>query len=134
MINLIIADDHRLFRSTLKYALEKSGKIFVVGEASNGVKLLELVDRVQSDLILLDIFMPIMDGIEVLPKLMRKKPKSKVVVLSMTGVEPYLTQMVSLGVLGYFTKNCEMAELITGIERIVSKQGLQPQFFRVYAI
>ena len=95
MINIILADDHDLVRDALKQALERERDMCVIDEASNGQQLIDVCDRLIPDIILLDLFMPEMDGIEVLPKLMRLQPTPEIVMLSMCYVPLYMSHFVS---------------------------------------
>ena len=121
MINIILADDHDLVRDALKQALERERDMCVIDEASNGQQLIDVCDRLIPDIILLDLFMPEMDGIEVLPKLMRLQPTPEIVMLSMCTEEPYLSQTINMGASGYFSKDCDLCELIDGV-RLIYKQ------------
>ncbi len=118
MIRTIITDDQALFRTSLKQSLEMSHKIEVVGEASNGEELLSLAKHTEYDIILLDIMMPVMDGTEALPKLLKQNHNARVVILSSHNREPHLSQMLNMGAVGYYSKNCSMDELISGMESI----------------
>ncbi len=131
MIHAILTDDQLLFRTTLKAALEASRRVRVVGEADHGKQLLALDRTTAADIILLDIVMPEMDGTETLPKLLKQNHEARVVVLSAHDRDPYITQMLNMGAVGYFSKNCAVNELIDGMERISMairhNQPLQPQ-------
>ena len=131
MIKAILTDDQSLFRTALKQSLENSQKIRVVGEAANGQQLLNLYSETAADIILLDIGMPIMDGTEALPKLLKQNHNARVIVLSEHDREPHITQMLNMGAIGYFSKNCGIDELVKGIETIywddLNDQPLQTQ-------
>ena len=131
MIKAILTDDQSLFRTALKQSLENSQKIRVVGEAANGQQLLNLYSETAADIILLDIGMPIMDGTEALPKLLKQNHNVRVIVLSEHDREPHITQMLNMGAIGYFSKNCGIDELVKGIETIywddLNDQPLQTQ-------
>ncbi len=118
MINTIITDDQSLFRSTLKYSLEQTRKIRIVAEARNGQELLQQLPHIDFDIILLDIMMPVMDGTETLPKILKQQRDARVIVLSTYDREPHLSQMLNMGATGYFSKNCKLDELVTAMEKI----------------
>ncbi len=127
MIKTIITDDQSLFRTALKNSLQLSQKIEVVAEAANGKQLLEQYPDSGADVVLLDIGMPVMDGTEALPKLLKSDHNARVIVLSEHDREPHITQMLNMGALGYFSKNCGMDELIQAIENIYrADQGQLP--------
>lgn len=131
MIKTILADDQALFRTALKQALENHHNIEIVGEASNGEELLTLGKSVEYDIVLLDIVMPVMDGTEALPKLLKQNHNARAIVLSSYNREPHITQMLNLGAVGYFSKNCSLEELIKGMEAIVQAdhrgEGIETQ-------
>lgn len=116
---IILADDHRLFRNGIKMLLERNDKITVVGEAGDGVELLELLEQVQADILLLDLNMPEMGGMEVLEKLKGNR-HLKVIALTMHAEGEYVAKAVRLGVAGYLLKDTQEEELNTAIERVMS--------------
>lgn len=111
MIKLIIADDHRMFRESLRKILTLEGIADVTAEASNGAELLSLLDTHSPDMVLMDISMPQMDGIEATRKAMEKKPDLKVLTLSSFGDEKYYFNMIEAGAKGFVVKNAGIAEL-----------------------
>lgn len=106
-INIIIADDHRMIREGLKQLLELDGDIKVIGEAGDGVSCVDLIDEKNPDVVLLDINMPLMNGLQVLEKLKDKKCKSKVLILTIHNEIEYLMKAVDIGVDGYVLKDSE---------------------------
>ena len=116
---IILTDDHTLFRTGLKNLLVLEPGFDVVGEASNGKELLALLETVQPDVILLDIAMPEMNGIEAAGEIMRRWPEMKIVTLSMYGEEEYYFKMVSLGVKAFLLKNSDIGEVQEAIRTVV---------------
>lgn len=116
---IIVVDDHTLFRNGLRILLDGIDGFTVAGEASNGVELLELLPTLQPDVILLDIEMPRMNGIQTAEEVLRRYPDMKIITLSMYGDEDYYFKMVSLGVKGFILKNSEIKEVVTAIETVV---------------
>ena len=110
-IKLMIVDDHSIVREGLKYLLEKNGHIRVVAEADDGVQCLHMLPNVSPDVLLLDIDMPNMNGLEVLKKINETIKKIKVIVL--TGHYNYrlFLKAIELGIDGYFLKNIKSEEL-----------------------
>jgi DNA-binding NarL/FixJ family response regulator len=122
MLKIIIAEDHRMFRESIRELLTTSKIAEILGEASNGIELLELLNTHKPDLILMDISMPGMDGITATVKAIEKQPDVKVLCLSMFGEEKYYFSMVEAGAKGFVLKNAGIYELTNAIIE-VSKGG-----------
>ena len=116
---IILADDHTLFRTGLKNLLALDSDFQVIGEASNGRELLAMLEYGQPDVILLDIAMPVMDGIEAAAAILARWPGMRIVTLSMFGEEEYYFKMVSLGVKAFLLKNSEIGEVQEAIRTVV---------------
>ena len=110
-VNILLADDHKMIREGLKQLLEMYDDIKVVGEAGDGFECLNLADKTHPDVILLDINMPVMNGIEVLQEIKKKNISVKVLVLTVHNEVEYLLKAVDIGVDGYIMKDAESAEL-----------------------
>lgn len=106
-INIIIADDHRMIREGLKQLLELDGDIRVIGEAGDGVSCVDIIEEKNPDVVLLDINMPLMNGLQVLEKLKENKCKSKILILTIHNEIEYLMKAVDIGVDGYVLKDSE---------------------------
>lgn len=115
---LIIVDDHTLFRNGLKILLNSLKDYRVVGEAANGEEFLEILEQTEADLVLLDIDMPVMDGITAARRALKKYPQLKIITLSMYGEEDYYYKMVDSGVKGFLLKNSDLNEVKTALEVI----------------
>ena len=115
---IIIADDHTLFRNGLKILLNNLKDYRVVAEASNGKEFLEILETVRPDLVLLDIEMPVMDGIEAAEIACQKYPGLKIITLSMYGEEDYYYRMVNAGVKGFVLKNSDIKEVKAALETV----------------
>jgi len=118
MIRILIADDHAIFRHVLRQILEENSDMSVDGEASNGQDVLDQIWRNDFDLLLLDINMPGMSGLETLKQLKAQKPKLKVLVLSMYPEEQYAIRALKAGASGYITKASASEELIEAIRKV----------------
>ncbi|MBI5605227.1 MAG: response regulator transcription factor [Deltaproteobacteria bacterium] len=118
MITLLIADDHAIFREGLRQILEDVPDMVVSGEASSGQEVLEKVSKNDYDLLLLDIAMPGLSGLETLKLLKSQKPKLRVLVLSMYPEEQYAVRAIKAGAYGYITKASASEELIGAIRKI----------------
>jgi DNA-binding NarL/FixJ family response regulator len=107
MINIAIADDHVLYRAGVKTALSQKKDIKVIAEADNGMQLLNLLKHIQPDVILLDIEMPIMNGIATLPEIKQLYPQIKVIMLTMHDDHSMIAKLMELGANSYLTKNSD---------------------------
>lgn len=114
-INVLIADDHRMVREGIKQLLELDGDIKVIGEANDGEECLELIDKITPDVVLLDINMPKMNGLQVLQKLRQGRRKQKVLILTIHNEIEYLVKAVEIGVKGYVLKDSELSVLKAAI-------------------
>lgn len=111
LVNVVIIDDHAIVRQGIKQLLELDESIKVVGEAGDGVIGLETIKQVEPDIILLDINMPNMNGLEVLRKLKEKRIHSKVLILTIHNEVEYLLKAVDIGADGYVLKDSELSIL-----------------------
>lgn len=127
MVNIMIADDHSMIREGLKSLLELEGDIKVVEEAVDGADCLSKLDAAKPDVLLLDINMPKMNGLDVLKVLREKKSKVKVLVLTVHNEIEYLMKAVDIGINGYVLKDSESSELKKAIFAIVDGETyIQP--------
>jgi DNA-binding NarL/FixJ family response regulator len=115
---IVLADDHSLFRQGLKAVLEGTDEFKVVGEAGDGLQLIDLLNQVKPHLVVLDISMPNLRGIETIPEIKKKHPEVKILVVTMHNDKEYLYQAISQGADGYFLKKDAGTELFSAIERI----------------
>lgn len=116
---IMLVDDHQMFRSGLRFLLNDIPEVKVVGEASNGIEFLEKASQEIIDIVLMDINMPDMNGIEATRKALQLFPKIKIIVLSMHGEEEYYDQMVEAGVKGFLLKNSDAQELNTALQTVI---------------
>jgi DNA-binding NarL/FixJ family response regulator len=117
--NIIIVDDHALFRKGLKLLLNSFSDFNVVAEASNGIEFLDNLDVIPVDIALLDIDMPEMDGIEAAEKALKKYPALKIITLSMYGDEEYYSKMVEAGVSGFLLKDSDIDEVHAALTSVI---------------
>ena len=126
-VKVMIADDHSMIREGLKQLLELEGDFEVIAEACDGLDCLEKLKTVVPDILLLDINMPNMNGLEVLKKLKDNKSKVKVLVLTVHNETEYLMKAVEIGINGYVLKDSESAELKKAIFAIADGENyIQP--------
>ncbi len=120
IIRVVIVDDHGLFRNGLKLLLGTTSQIQVAGEAANGMEFLELLNTFEPDIVLMDIDMPVMDGIEATRRALAMRPALKIITLSMFGEDEYYYQMIEAGVKGFLLKNSELKELKQAILQVAA--------------
>ena len=131
-VSVMITDDHSMIREGLKQLLELEGDFEVIAEACDGVECINKLEVVTPDVLLLDINMPNMNGLEVLQKLKEMKMKIKVLVLTVHNEVEYLLKAVDIGVSGYLLKDSESAELKKAIIAVVNGENyIQPSLIPV---
>ncbi len=121
-IKYIITDDHKIFRHGLKYALSDDTQLQYVGEAENGKELLELLKTTMPDVVLLDLKMPEMDGIEAVKQIRPLYPDVRILMLTSHDDEQFILHLIELGANGYLIKNAEPSEIKKAIH-FVYNQG-----------
>lgn len=127
MINVMLADDHVLIREAIKQLLEFDGSMKVIAEASDGIECLEKLKNVKPDILLLDINMPNMNGIDVLKELKEKNDPLKVLILTVHSEVEYLVKAVDIGANGYILKDSGSAELKQAINAVIDEGSyIQP--------
>lgn len=127
-IKVIIADDHKIMRDGLKSMLEKQRDIEIIAEASDGRTSVELAIKLKPDVIIMDVAMPDMNGIEATRQIIEKSPKIKVIALSMHSDKQFILEMLNAGASGYLLKDCAFHELINAIHSVASNRSyLSPE-------
>jgi len=117
-ISIVLADDHILVRKGIKAMLESEDALSVIGEAGNGREALEVAKELHPDIIVLDIRMPEMTGIEAAAKLSEFSPTTKALILSMHDSEEYVLQSLDAGAYGYLLKDTDKAEFVKALKQI----------------
>jgi DNA-binding NarL/FixJ family response regulator len=115
-IKVAIADDHALFRAGVKTALSSKKDVELIAEADNGMQLLNLLKHIEPDVILLDIQMPILDGIATLPEIRKINPYVKVIILSMHNDHSMISKLMEIGANSYLTKNSDSETIYQAIK------------------
>jgi len=123
MTNVLIADDHQMFVDGLKSLLEEVKEICVVGEAKNGYEVLEICDQEKVDIVIMDINMPEMDGIQASRELLKRHPSVKILGLSMYNDRDYISDILKAGALGYILKNTGKEGLLSAIATLQSGEN-----------
>jgi two-component system invasion response regulator UvrY len=118
MTRILIADDHAIFREGLKQILEDVPDMIVTDDVSRGQEVLDKIAKKDYDILLLDIAMPGLNGLETLKLLKGKKPKMRVLVLSMYPEEQYAVRAIKAGAAGYITKGSASEELLEAIRKV----------------
>lgn len=119
-VKITLVDDHTLFRNGLKTLLNSNKEFNVVSEATNGKEFIDNLSDELPDIVLMDINMPVMDGIEATEIAFSKHPDIKIIALSMFGEEEYYYKMINAGVKGFILKNSEINEVVEAIKQVMS--------------
>jgi two-component system response regulator NreC len=116
---VLLADDHAVLRSGLRLLLTSQNEFEVIGEASSGTETLTLAEQLQPDLILLDLSMPSLGGLDVLPALRKLVPSARILILTMHDDPQYLRQALKHGASGYVLKKAADAELLSAMRSVL---------------
>jgi DNA-binding NarL/FixJ family response regulator len=119
-LRVVLADDHRIFREGLRSILEKDLRMEVVGEAGNGRETIELVKKLQPDVVVMDVHMPELNGIEATRTIVGEFPRVKVVALSMHSDRGLVLETLRAGASGYLVKDCASDELERAIRTVLA--------------
>lgn len=123
-IRLLIVDNHTLFRQGLVSLLAGEPEFDVVGEASGGEQALQLAQSLQPDVVLMDVNMPGMDGLEATRRLLEMMPEARVLMLTVSDEEENLFAAIQAGARGYILKNADADELLQAIQRVHAGEGM----------
>jgi len=114
-INIFLADDHTIVRQGLAKLIEAEPNFKVIGEAQNGRQAVSQVERLNPDIVIMDIAMPLLNGIEATRQIKKLCPQTKVIILSMHSHDRYISELISIGASGYLLKDSTGAEIIKAI-------------------
>ena len=117
-ISVFLVDDHPIVCSGVESELQKYSRIHYAGEASNGKEAIEKVTETRPDVILIDISMPDMTGLELTEIILKKIPDAKIIALTMHDNEKYVNEIIGLGAMGYVLKDSSPQELVEAIESV----------------
>ncbi len=117
-IRLLVADDHALLRQALRVLLEAQDGLEVVGEATNGRDAVEAAERLQPDVILMDMVMPGLNGIDAMRQIIKRSPATRILILTAYLEDERLLQALRAGAAGYVVKNSDMEELLLAIQSV----------------
>lgn len=117
-LKVLLADDHGIVRKGLRFILEREGEVEVVGEASDGREALKLAEELNPDVVVMDVAMPNLNGIQAAAQLVKKNPKIGIIMLSMYSDEAYLVRALSAGAKGYLLKDSAETDLLRAVESV----------------
>jgi two-component system invasion response regulator UvrY len=118
MITVLLTDDHELVRTGIRRLLEDSKQISIVGEADCGEKSIQLAQEHQPDVILMDVNMPGIGGVEACRRILQRNPKQKIIVLTVHNEQTFPKRLLEIGARGYLTKECGVDEMIEAIRQV----------------
>ena len=117
--SIVLADDHQIVRQGLRSLLDAEADMKVVGAASTGLEAVELTDQLRPDILVTDMMMPELNGMEVTRQALQRSPATRVIVLSMHANEGYVTQALRNGALGYVLKDSSLEELVEAVRTVL---------------
>jgi len=127
-IRILVADNHGILRQGLQALIEKQSGMEVVGQADNGLEAVEMTRQLQPDVVLMDVTMPVLNGIEATRQIKRELPEVKILALSVHSKREFILDMVKSGVSGYMLKECVLDDLVRAINTVAAGQTyLSPQ-------
>ena len=133
-IRIVVADDHTILRRGLRLVLERESDLRVIGEASNGREAIEAAERDKPDVIVMDIGMPLLNGIEATRRISADHPKTAVVILSVHSDEAYILRALKAGARGYLLKDSAETDLIQAVRAVAAgKAFFSPVVSKVLA-
>ena len=121
-IKVLLADDHMIVRDGLRSLLGRDGDLEVIGEAQNGQAAVELTHKLTPDVVVMDIGMPLMNGIEATEKILATTPNAKIIGLSMHNDRRFVLSMLKAGAAAYLLKDSAFDELVNAIHAVISGQ------------
>ncbi len=119
IIRIVLADDHQIVRQGLQSLLSAEADMKVIGCAATGLEAVELTDRLRPDILVTDLMMPELNGMEVTRQALQRSPITRVIVLSMHSNEGYVTQALRNGALGYVLKDSSLEELVEAVRTVL---------------
>ncbi len=122
MIKVLLVDDHDIVRTGIRLVIEKMSGIKIVGECNDGYQALEMVEKEKPDVVLMDVNMPRMSGLEATRKITDIDPYVRIIILTIHAENPYPKQLLDAGANGYLTKGCAAQELEDSIKKVYAGQ------------
>lgn len=121
-IRILLADDHRILREGLRSLLAQEPDMQVVGEASDGEQLVRLAQELQPDVVIVDVVMPVIDGVEATRQIRSTVPSARLIALSMHSDRRFVSEMVRAGALGYLVKDSAFEELSQAVRTVIANR------------
>ncbi len=121
-IRVLLVDDHKIVRDGMRSLLSEEKEISVIGEAENGREAVALAKDLRPDVILMDIAMPDMNGIEAASQIIKENPRTKILILSMHSEKMFVSKAFAAGVSGYLLKDCDIEEILSAIRAVQANQ------------
>ena len=118
-VTVLLADDHPIVRHGLRHLLEEEPDLKIVGEASDGLQAVQLAERFKPNVLILDIMMPDLNGLEVLRQVKERSPSTCCIVLSMQSADVYVVEALKAGALGYVLKETGPSELLNAVQQVL---------------
>ncbi|QTD36942.1 response regulator transcription factor [Polaribacter batillariae] len=118
-IKIVLADDHKLLRDGLRNIIEQKSNMKIIGEASNGREAVKICSKLLPDVVLIDIAMPNLNGVEATSQILKINPKTKVIALSMHSTKQFIQRMFHSGAFGYLLKDGDSEEVICAISTVI---------------
>ena len=121
-VTILLADDHPIVRQGLRHLLEDESGVMIVGEASDGLQAVQLAEKFKPNILILDMMMPDLNGLEVLRQVKERSPGTSSIVLSMQSADVYVVEALRAGALGYVLKETGPSELLGAVQQVVRGQ------------
>jgi two-component system, NarL family, response regulator NreC len=118
-VTVLLADDHPIVRQGLRHLLEAESDVTIVGEASDGLQAVQLIEKFKPNVLIVDIMMPDLNGLEVLRQVKERSPATCCIVLSMQSADVYVVEALKAGALGYVLKETGPSELVNAVQQVV---------------
>jgi two-component system, NarL family, response regulator NreC len=118
-VTVLLADDHPIVRQGLRHLLEAESDVTVVGEANNGLQAVQLTEKFRPNVLILDIMMPDLNGLEVLRQVKERVPGTYCIVLSMQSADVYVVEALKAGAIGYVLKETGPSELVNAVQQVI---------------
>jgi two-component system invasion response regulator UvrY len=118
MIKVLLTDDHALVRNGIRRLLEDCEQIEIIGEADSGESCMQLSQSLKPDVILMDVNMPGIGGVEASRRILQRNPAQKIIILTIHAEQTFPRRLLEIGAKGYLTKECETNEMITAIRQV----------------
>ena len=127
-VSVLLADDHPVVRQGMRNLLETDESFKVVGEAEDGLQAVQMADQLRPDVVVVDMMMPHLNGLEAIRQIIEHHPGTRCIVLSMQSADPYIVQALKAGASGYVLKDSGPSELVNAIHQVMDgKRYLSPQ-------